>query len=245
MNPKVIVFEDHSEISSYVVEIIQSEIKRKPSLNLGLPTGRTVIPVYKELINFLNEEKKNLAKIKTFNLDEYIGVNPKEKISFEYFLDKNLLGKIKIPKKNINFLNGSAVNLKKESEDYEKKIKKAGGLDLTLLGIGKNGHIAFNEPGSPFYSRTREVILTYSTRAANFGKILSFIKAPKRALTVGIGTILESKKIILIATGKHKAQAIRDMLESEPNTKCPASALQKHKDVLVLLDKGAASLLKK
>ena len=244
MKPKVIIFEDAQEISKYAVELIKNELDKKPTLVLGLPTGKTVIPIYSELVKAHEEKRVNLSKTKVFDLDEYIGLKSEQKESFEYFLNKNLFTRIKIPEKNLNFIKGTAINLTKECEEYEQKIKKAGGIDLMILGIGANGHIAFNEPGSQFDSRTREIILTYSTKAANFGRLYSLIKAPKRALTIGIATILESKKVVLIATGKHKAKAIKEMLESPPNTKYPASALQKHKDVTILLDKAAANLLK-
>ena len=245
MKPKVVVFEDPSEISKYAVELIEKELKRKQNLILGLPTGKTVIPIYNELVQTYKKKKLNLSKTKIFDLDEYLGLKSKQKDSFEYFLNRNLFKQIKIPEKNLYFLKGSAINITKECEEYEEKIKNSGGIDLMILGIGVNGHIAFNEPGSPFDSRTREVILTYQTRASNFGLLYSLIKAPKRALTIGIATILESKKIVLIATGGHKAKAVKEMLESAPNTKCPASALQNHKDVTILLDKKAAALLKK
>ena len=202
-------------------------------------------PQENELVRVYKDKKLNFSKTKIFDLDEYIGLSPEQKDSFEYFLNKNLFKRGKIPEKNLHFLKGSAINITRECEEYEEKIKKAGGIDLMFLGIGVNGHIAFNEPGSPFDSRTREVILTYQTKASNFGKIFSLFKSPKRALTIGIGTILESKKIILIATGNHKAKAVKEMLESPASTKCPASALQNHDDVTILLDKKAAALLKK
>lgn len=245
MNPKVVIFEDPSEITRYVVDLISRELKKKPNTVFGVPTGKTVIPIYHELVKEYEKKKFDLSKTKIFDLDEYLGLRPENKESFEFFLHKNLFKKIEIPEKNLNFLKGSAINIHKECEEYEEKIKKAGGIDLMLLGIGVNGHIAFNEPGSQFDSRTREIILTYQTRASNFGKVLSLIKAPKRALTIGIGTILESKKIVLIATGKHKAQSVKSMLEGEISTNCPASALRNHKDVTILLDKPAAKLLKK
>ncbi|MFH1290773.1 MAG: glucosamine-6-phosphate deaminase [Nanoarchaeota archaeon] len=242
MKPKTIIFENLYESAKHASEILEKEISEKPNLVLGLPTGRTVIPLYKELTKLHKKKKIDFSKVKVFILDEYLGLKPTHKSSFRYFMDKNLLKKINIKEKNINLLSGSALNFRKECKKYEQKIKKAKGLDITILGIGVNCHIAFNEPGSPFKSRTRKVILTHETRRSNFG-ILSVLRAPKRALTIGIGTILESKKIILIATGKHKANAIKAMLKGPITTKCPASALKKHKDVTVLLDKRAASEL--
>ncbi|MBU0906595.1 MAG: glucosamine-6-phosphate deaminase [Nanoarchaeota archaeon] len=245
MKPKIIIFEDTKEIAEYVVDILEKELKKKPASVFCVPTGKTVIPVYEEITKTYKEKKLDFSKVKIFDLDEYIGLKPEHKKSFRHFLDKNLYKKVNIKENNINFLNGAAINIDNECKQYEEKIKKAGGVDITLLGIGVNGHIAFNEPGSPFDSRTREIILTYQTRASNFGRLYSLMISPKKALTMGIGTILKSRKIILIAIGRHKAKAVKAMLESEPNTNCPASALQKHDDVTVLLDKKAASLLKK
>lgn len=245
MGPKIIIFEDASEISEYAIELIEKELKQNPSITLGMPTGKTVLPVYNELVSVYKKKNLDFSKAKVFDLDEYLGLQPEQKDSFEFFLNKNLFKKINVKEKNVHFLNGSAINIKKECEEYEQKIKESGGIDLMFLGLGVNGHIAFNEPGSPFDSRTREIVLSYTTKASNFGKIYSLIKAPKRALTIGIATILESKKIVLIATGGHKAQAVKAMLESPISTKCPASALRKHDDVTILLDKKAAALLKK
>jgi len=242
MEPKVIIFENPQEISEYVVDILAEELKKKKNLVMALPTGRTIVPVYKELSKTYKKKSLNFSKTHIFNLDEYIGLKLEHKTSFKYFMDKNLFTKINVKEKNMHYLSGSAVNMKKECEQYENQIKKAGGLDLTILGLGVNCHIAFNEPGSPFDSRTRKIILTHETRRSNFG-ILSTLRAPKHALTVGIATILESKKIILIATGGHKAKAMKSMLQSPISTNCPASALRKHKDVTILLDKKAASLL--
>jgi glucosamine-6-phosphate deaminase len=245
MKPKVIVFEDSQEISKYAVDIIAKALVKKPNLVFGVPTGKTVIPIYQELTKTYKEKNLNFSKTKVFALDEYRGLKPGQKQTFKYYLDKNLFTRINFKEENINFLNGSAINIKKECEQYEEKIKKAGGIDLMFLGLGVNGHIAFNEPGSQPKSRTREIVLTYQTRTSNFGMIGSLIKAPKRGLTIGIATILDSKKIVLIATGAHKAKAVKAMLESPIGPDCPATFLRNHKDATILLDKKAASLLEK
>lgn len=243
MKPKVIIFENRKELYDYATEFILTELKRKPNLVAGMPTGKTVVPLYAELIKKHEEKKANFSKVKVFMLDEYLGLKPSHKKSFNYFIDKKLLEGINIKRKNINLLPGIVLSENKAAQEYENKIKNAGGIDLMILGIGVNGHIAFNEPGSPFNSRTRKIALAHQTRISNFGKIGSFFKNPKHAITVGIATILESKKIILLATGKSKAQAIKAMLKDPVSTKCPASALRKHNDVLILLDKDAASKL--
>ncbi|MFH1801864.1 MAG: glucosamine-6-phosphate deaminase [archaeon] len=244
MKPRVIIFENPQEIPEYVVNIITEGLKKKKNLTMALPTGKTIIPTYKELSKNHKKDKLDFSKTHIFDLDEYVGLKPEHKKSFKYFMDKNLFTKINVKEENIHYLSGSALNIGKECEQYEEKIKKTGGFDLTILGLGVNGHIAFNEPGSPFDSRTREIVLAHETVRSNFG-LFSILRAPKRALTVGIATILKSKKIILIATGGHKTKAVKAMLESPISTDCPASSLRKHKDVTVLLDKKAASLLKK
>jgi glucosamine-6-phosphate deaminase len=244
MKAVVLIFKDSEEISQYAIKSLKEELRRKPNLVLGIPTGSTMLPIYKKIDEAYKKKELDFSKVRVFDIDEYLGLSPKQKQSFKFFLDKNLFKKVNIKEKNIRFLNGQAINIKKECENYEKEIKKAGGFDITTLGIGVNGHIAFNEPGSPFNSRTREVVLTYQTMKSNFGRVYSLIKAPKRALTIGIATILESKKIILIATGKHKAKPVKDMLEGPVDTKCPAAVLKNHKRAIFLLDKKAASLLK-
>lgn len=227
---KTIIFEDPKEIAAYILDALASSLKKKPSLTLALPTGKTTIPLYKKIVSDYKKKKLDFSKTKTFQIDEYLN----NKNDFRKFLIKNLLSKINVKKENQNFI---STENPEEPREYEQKISKAK-IDLMLLGIGVNCHIAFNEPGSPFDSKTRIVSLTQSTQRANKTKI-------KSALTIGISTILKSKKIILIATGKHKAQAVKEMIEGPIETKCPASALQKHNDVTVLLDKKAASLLKK
>jgi len=244
MKPKVIIFDNIRELTTHASDLIAEEIEKKKGLVLGLPTGKTVIPLYKQLIKDHKKKKVDFSKTNIFNLDEYMGVNPNKKRSFQYFMHNSLFKKINVKQKNIHFLSSQIANIKRRAEEYEKEIKKAGGIDLQLLGLGVNGHIAFNEPGSPFNSRTREIILSHETKVSNFGRFHSILRAPKRAITMGLSTILEAKRIVLLATGKHKAKAVKAMVDGPVTTDCPASALKKHKDVLILLDKKSASLLK-
>ncbi|MFH1425694.1 MAG: glucosamine-6-phosphate deaminase [archaeon] len=228
-NIKVLVFVNENEGAMEVAERIAGEIRRKPVLKLGLATGRTMIPIYKELILLSKSRRIRFSKIKSFNLDEFVSLSKNDKRSLRYFMDKNLFNKIRIEEKNIHFPDGKT--------DYDKLIKKSGGIDLQVLGLGVNGHIAFNEPGSSFRSKTRKVKLSKETIKLKKLNV-------KYAYTMGIGSILKSKKIILVAFGKEKAEAVRKMIELKPSIKTPASSLQKHKDVLVFLDRAVASKLK-
>ena len=178
----------------------------------------------------------DLSNIKIFSLDEYASLSPLNKNSYHHFMHEHLFSKINIKKENTNF---------PEEEKpffYDKIIKKSGGLDLAILGIGVNGHIAFNEPGSSIKSKTRLVKLAQSTINSN-SRFFNNNKVPKKAITIGISTILSSRKIILIATGKNKAEIIAKTLSSKPSSKIPASFLKRNKKTLVILDKDAASLL--
>ncbi len=225
---KVIILKDKKQASSKVEKIVSDLVKKNPSAVLGLATGKTMIPLYKNLI----KQNLDFSKVKTFNLDEYVGLKTTNRKSFHYFMNKHLFSKININKKNIHF---PGANFKK----YEKEIKKEK-IDLQILGIGRNGHIGFNEPGSSFKSITRKVRLTKNTTFVN--KL--FGMSPKYAFTMGIKTITSSKKIILVAFGNKKADAISKALEGKINEEIPASILRKHKDVTFVLDKDAASKLK-
>jgi glucosamine-6-phosphate deaminase len=233
MKPRTIIFQNKKEIYNYTTTLIKKEIEKKTGSVLALPTGKTVIPLYKNLIKLYKQKKIDFSKVKTFNLDEYLGIDKKH--TFRYFMDKKLFSKLNLKKENIYFLPSRPDNPKKSCEFYEKQIKKFP-IDFEILGLGVNGHIAFNEPSSPFNSRTRKIKLSQTTKNSN--KI-----SCDYALTMGISTIMKSKKILLIATGEHKSKAVRNMLKGPITAKCPASFLRKHKNVLILLDKAAASHL--
>jgi glucosamine-6-phosphate deaminase len=213
--PKTLIFPTKKQAANYAANLIAKQIKKKPSSVLGLATGKTMIPLYKALTS----KKINFSKVQTFNLDKYLD----GKQTYKKFMEKHLFNKINIKKQNTHF----------PTKNYEQELKK---IDLQILGIGRNGHIAFNEPGSFFNSMTRKVKLTAQTIRVN--------KSPPYALTMGIGTILKAKKIILLAFGKHKADAVARAINNEPTKKIPASALQFHKNVLFILDKQAAIKLK-
>lgn len=241
---KIIITSNAKEMGEKAADLIVKEIKNKPSLALGLATGKTMIPFYKALIKRFKEDKVNMSYVKVFQLDEYIGLSGKNKRSFQFFLKKHFLVPVNIPGKNIHFLNGNAKNLRKECKKYEKEIKKARDIDVQILGIGRNGHMGFNEPFSSFNSETRKVTLSDITRKDNAQFFNNrHKKAPKRALTMGIKTMNMSKKIILLAFGKNKAGIIHRALHGAIDEEIPASVLQKHKSLTVVIDKAAASEL--
>jgi len=226
---KLVKVKNYKEMSQKAAEIIIKEIAKKPDSTISFATGKTPFGAYKLLIKAYKKGKLDFSKIKAFALDEYYPIKKSDKKSFYYYLHKNLFNKVNIKKENINLLNPEAKNIKKECRNYENKIKK-NKIDLQILGVGINGHIAFNEPGSSFNSKTRLVKLKH--------------KAVKsKALTIGISTILSARKLLLLASGKNKAEAIRCLVKCKPNKCCPVSFLRKHKNLIVIVDKGAASLL--
>ncbi len=234
------ILKNKKEVADYVSSIITSEIKKKPNLVMGLATGRTMIPIYKSLSKLNKKNKTNFSKVRTFNLDEYL--NASKNKSLRNFMEKNFFRKVNLKRENINFLNSSPKSVEKECLNYERKIKSQKGIDLQILGIGRNGHIGFNEPDSSLKSKTREVKLSESTKKANSSsyQLRSF---PTHALTIGIGTILKSRKILLIATGKDKADIVVKTLKSKISQKIPASSLKKHNNAEFILDTSAARKL--
>ncbi len=240
---KIIIAENYQSMSRKAADLIIQQIQKKKSSVLGLATGNTPLGMYKNLIKAHKKGEVSFKKITVFNLDEYAGLSENSENSYRYYMLENLFKHIDIDKKNIFILNGAAKNLKKECENFEKMIKEKGGIDLQILGIGLNDHIGFNEPGSSFKSNTRPVDLTMSTREAN-GKYFSNInEVPKMALTMGLATITRAKKIILLASGKEKAAIIAKALKGKIKPTVPASILQKHPDVTVILDKEAAGII--
>ncbi|TNJ26830.1 Glucosamine-6-phosphate deaminase [Giardia muris] len=208
---------------------IAAVIKAKPSAVLGLATGSTPIPVYNELARMHREEGLDFSQVSTFNLDEYLGLPATHDQSYRYFMQEHLFSKVNIKQENVHFLNGMAPNPAEECARYEKELAEIGPCDIWLLGIGHNGHIAFNEPGSPKTSRTRVVDLTQSTIDANarfFGGDKT--KVPTQALSAGIATIMSSREIVLLATGSGKEAAVTASIKNAATVNCPASLLQEH-----------------
>lgn len=231
---KIIITQNYNSMSKLASEIIINEIRRNPKLVLGFATGKTPIGLYKGLVKAYRQKKADFSKVKTFNLDEYCPISKKNKKSYYYYMHENLFDKINIKKQNINLLKGEAKNIKKECLDYENKIKK-NPIDIQILGVGRNGHIGFDEPGSLGKSKTRLVELTPETKKVN--------KMNKKALTMGISTIMKARKIILLASGKEKAEAIKCLIKCRPNKCCPVSFLKKHKNLIVIIDKEAGRFI--
>lgn len=234
--------------ASYVKNKIGSFVpaKNKPYFVLALPTGGTAVDLYKNLVKFHLEGILNFDKVVTFNLDEYAGLPENHPESYHSFMAKNLFDHIKINKDRVNILNGNAKNLEQECKIYEEKIKSYGGIDLFIGGIGQNGHIAFNEPGSSFDSTTRVVDLTPNTISANarfFNGDTSLV--PTKALTMGLGTVMSAKEVVIMATGPKKAQALYHAFEDKQNINWPVTVLQKHPRSFIIADKAAAAEISK
>ncbi|MBU2575949.1 glucosamine-6-phosphate deaminase, partial [Patescibacteria group bacterium] len=236
---KVIITKNYEEMSAKASRFVLAQLWRKPNLVLGLATGSTVIGMYEKLIEARKNNRANFSKVKTFNLDEYLGISPDDKESYHSFMKKHLFDGINIKKSNFHLLNGASEDSDKECEQYEQKIKLSSGIDLQILGLGPNAHIGFNEPGTPFDARTHITELTDVTQRAN-QKHFKNRRTPSHALTMGMATIMDAKKILLVASGKAKAKAVAQTIEGRVNKDAPASILQWHPDVTIILDEDAA-----
>ena len=242
---EVILASEYEEMSQTAAEIIAKAIHKKHDLVFGLATGDTPVGVYKKLIQLHKEQGLDFSKVKSFNLDEYIGLAPVHENSYNRFMWENFFSHINIDAGNVYVPRGDTEDTEEFCEWYERQIEKAGGIDLQVLGIGRNSHIGFNEPGSSFTSRTRVVSLHSETIKDNSRFFKKTEEVPHQAITMGIGTILEGRKILLIASGSNKAKICAKFIEGPLTDQMPASALQQHGDVTVVLDGEAASLLKK
>lgn len=234
-----IICENYDEMSKKAAEIVAKQIKDKPDSILGLATGSTPIGLYKELIARCNSKEISFENIKSFNLDEYYPISKTNDQSYYYFMNENLFSHVNIKKENTDIPNGEAADPQKECADYEERISQSNGVDIQILGIGQNGHIGFNEPGEALIASTHLTGLTQNTIEANSRFFDSIDDVPKSALTMGIGTILKAKKIILLASGENKKDAIAALLNDEITSKVPATVLKLHNDVTVICDKAA------
>lgn len=241
--PQIVVCPDADEASRSVAQIIAEAVRSNPRIVLGLATGGTPLGVYRELARMHHSEGLDFAEVRSFNLDEYRGLAPDHPQSYRRFMQQNLFEQINIDPANTHVPDGLAADLSAHAEEYERRIEAAGGIDLQLLGIGSNGHIAFNEPGSLADSRTREIELTAETVAANARFFDSKDQVPRYAITMGIGTILQARRIVLMAIGQAKASAVQAAIEGDADPANPASLLQRHDDVTYVLDVAAAEQL--
>ena len=234
---KVQIFRDSTRASQAVARIIAGQLERRPASVLGLPTGRTSVSVYKELVRL----RPDFSRAHTFNLDEFVGLPAANRRSFRAFMDRHLFCRVDIPGSHVHFLNGAADDLDAECRRFDHEISRAGGIDLLLLGIGENGHIGFNEPGAALVARTHRARLTLATRRANAGLFAGRPShVPREALSMGMQTILAARAIVLIATGRPKARAVQALLSGKITPSLPASFLQLHHDVTLVLDRAAA-----
>lgn len=240
---KIIVTENAEAMSKRAAKLFIKKIKRKDRIVLGLATGSTPIGLYQELIKAYQEGKVDFSNVETFNLDEYYGLAPTHPASYNYFMHNNLFNYINIPENNIHIPSGIPEEVEEYCEKYENMIKEAGGIDLQLLGIGENAHIGFNEPGTQLGATTQLINLADKTIEANSRFFEDKEEVPKKAISMGIKTIMRAKQIVLLATGERKAQAIYNTIKGPVESSVPASVLQLHPDVTIIVDKPAAKLL--
>ena len=247
---RVIIKDTSAEVAQWAARLIVDEIKAKAAKTdapfvLGLPTGSTPLQTYKELIRLHKAGEVSFKNVITFNMDEYVGLEESHPESYHSFMWINFFSHIDIQPENVHILNGNAEDLMAECRAYEEAIVKAGGIDLFMGGVGEDGHIAFNEPFSSLQSRTRIKTLTPDTIAVNsrfFGGDIS--KVPTQALTVGVGTVLDARKVLILATGPKKARALRHAIEGSYNHQWTLSALQIHPAGIIVCDDPAAEELR-
>ena len=239
---KLITVDNYEEMSALCAEIVRNTVKSNPYATLGLATGSTVLGTYARLCKMFRDGQLSFKQIKTVNLDEYVGLDGDNVQSYAYFMRTNLFNQVDINIANTFIPSGVAHNLDAECKRYDDLLTRMP-RELQLLGLGSDGHIAFNEPGSSFESRTRVVKLEESTLRDNSRLFESLEDVPKRAITMGIADIMSAKQLLLLASGLSKAQAVKAMVQGEVSVNCPASILQRHSNAVVIVDKLAASLL--
>jgi glucosamine-6-phosphate deaminase len=240
----VILKRDDEEISLQAAQLIATAVHKKPALVLGLATGSTMVGVYKHLVGLHKQGSLNFSRVVTFNLDEYLGLSAGHPQSFHHFMHKHLFAHVNLNPRNIHIPDGTIRgNYDQYCDSYEETIRKASGIDLQLLGIGRNGHIGFNEPTSSIGSRTRLKVLSQETLDDNSKFFAPGEESPRCAITMGIGTILEARKVLLLAAGQSKSAAVAKSIEGPITSAVSASALQLHPDVTFIIDDAAASQL--
>ncbi len=240
---KVIITKDYDEMSRKAFEVMSGVVKSNPEAVIGLATGSTPIGLYKNMIKDHNENGTSYKKIKTVNLDEYAGLDVTSDQSYVYFMRDNLFNHIDIDLKNTNIENGKAADREAECARYNALLETMQ-QDIQVLGIGSNGHIAFNEPGTPFGSVTHIVNLTESTIKDNSRLFKSIDEVPRQAFTMGLKNIMNAKKILILANGANKAKAVYGLVKGEVTENVPASILQLHPDCTLVCDEAAAALIK-
>ena len=242
---KVVIAHDYDELSRIAASTIAAEVRSKPNAVLGLATGSTPLGTYKELVRLHASEGLDFSDVTTFNLDEYYRLPPSHPQSYHRFMEENFFSKVNLRKENTYLPDGLTEDVNGFCLGYERLIRSKGGIDLQLLGIGRDGHLGFNEPGSSLGSRTRLKTLTEETVRDNARFFSDAAEVPRLALTMGVGTILDARKLLLIASGESKAEAVRDSIEGPVTSQVTASALQLHPHVTCVIDEPASGLLKK
>ena len=241
---KIIRTKDYEEMSRKAANLISAQILLKPDCVLGLATGSTPIGIYDQLVEWYKKGDLDFSTVKTVNLDEYKGLTRDNEQSYYYFMHHHLFDRVNIDEENTHVPNGQVENGDEECLRYEALIKSMGGVDLPLLGLGRNGHIGFNEPAADFPKITHCVDLTESTIEANKRFFASADEVPRQAYTMGIGTIMKADKILVVANGEDKADAVAAMVQGKINPEVPASILQLHNNVILVADEAALSKLK-
>jgi glucosamine-6-phosphate deaminase len=243
LSVRVIIEPQADAAGSRAARFVADLVRRKPDCVLGLATGSTPLGLYRELIRLHQHEALDFSQVTTFNLDEYVGLGPTHPQSYRFFMQQNLFDHLNVSASRTNVPDGRALDFERHCRQYEQKIRDAGGIDLQVLGLGSDGHIAFNEPGSSLGSRTRLKSLASETVRDNARFFGGEDKVPRLAVTMGVGTILESRRCLLLAFGGHKAAAVRDTVEGPITAQVTASALQLHREVIGVFDEAAARLL--
>ena len=238
---KIIKAKDYNDMSRKAANIISAQVIMKPDCVLGLATGSTPIGLYKQLIEWYQKGDLDFSEVRTVNLDEYKGISRENDQSYYYFMHQNLFDHVNIPEGNTHLPDGMALDPEKECDRYNNLIQSMGGVDLQLLGIGHNGHIGFNEPGDSFDKQVHCVNLTESTIEANKRFFASADEVPRQAYTMGIGNILQAKKILVVANGEGKAEIVKKAFFGPVTPQVPASILQLHQDVVLVADEAALS----
>lgn len=243
---RVRVLRDAEAVATAVARRVLAALTANPAVVLGLPTGRTPVALYGRLRRAHAEGRADFGRATTFNLDEFLGLPPDHPGSYRTFMETHLFAHVNLDRRRIHFLNGTAADPERECARYEAAIRKAGGIDLQILGIGANGHVGFNEPAAGLSADTHRARLEPGTRRSNAALFNGRVaEVPREALSMGVGTILRSRSIVLVATGAEKAPALAASLHGPVTTRMPASFLQLHADVEVVLDRAAASALER
>src|ERR1700687_3231133 len=241
----VVLAKNHEELSREAALMLANAVRHNPATRLGLATGSTTLGVYRELARLHREEALDFSRVVTFNLDEYLGISPEHPLSFHHFMLENFFSKVNVDPRNVHIPDGTiAGDYEQYCSGYEDAIQHAGGIDLQLLGIGRNGHIGFNEPTSSFASKTRLKVLSKATVEDNRKFFGPGETMPRCAITMGIGTILASRRVLLLATGAAKASAVANAIEGPITAAVRASALRLHADATAIVDDEAAAQLK-